>query len=210
MDEKAFSKAVVLLSGEHSIPILKFLASGEWRIASDVSRTLDIHTTTASKFLSGLHTLGFLERRLRKSRTRSAFEYRLATPRLALDLELGTGPGPLREATEFYLEYVSKVLGKARRLGWPGIAEKLEARLETNRNGLKEHLFTRIANGGGARGIDDLRTLFHEIHREFLDIASESMGRPTASRLLSGAADEARKGRAEVVDRYALRKVLEA
>src|SRR2546425_1501086 len=209
MDEKMFSKAVALLSGEHSLAILRSVASGEWRIASDVSRALDIHTTTASKFLSGMHALGFLERRVRKSRTRSAFEYRLTNTRIALDLELASGPTPLREASDFYLEYVSKVLEKTRRLGWPGIAERLEARLEKNRNGLKEHLFTRILDGGGARGMDDLRTLFQEIHREFLEITSESMGRPTARRLLSGAADEARKGRVDIVDRYGLRKALE-
>ena len=210
MDEKMFSKAVALLSGEHSLAILRSVASGEWRIASDVSRLLGIHTTTASKFLTGLHALGFLERRVRKSRTRSAFEYRLSSPRLALNLEFSPGPAPVNEAKDFYLDYVSKVLDKARRLGWPGIAEKLEARLEKNRGGLKEHLFTRIADGGVAGGMDDLRALLQQIHREFLEITSESMGRPTARRLLSGAADEARRGHADIVDRYGLRKVLEA
>jgi DNA-binding HxlR family transcriptional regulator len=210
MDEKAFSEAIALLSGEHSLAILRSLASGEWRIATDVSRALDIHTTTASKFLSGMHTLGFLERRVRKSRTRSAFEYRLSATRLALDLDLSAGPAPIREATDFYLEYVTKVVEKARRLGWPGIAEKLEARLEKSRDGRREHVFNRIIEGGGARGMDELRMLFQEIHKEFLEIASESVGQPTARRLLSGVADEARKGRADIVDRYGLRKALEA
>ena len=210
MDEKAFSEAVDLLSGEHSLPILRYLATGEWRIATDVSRALDIHTTTASKFLSGMHALGFLEGRVRKSRTRSASEYRLSTPRLALDLELASGPAPLQGAMDFYLEYVSKVLEKSRRLGWPGIAEKLEARLEKTRNGFKERFFTCLPDGSAASGVDDLRTLLREIHREFLEIMSESMGRPTARRLLQGAADEARRGRMELVDRYELRKALEA
>src|SRR5438093_2705786 len=210
MDEKTFAEAVALLSGEPSLAILKYLSSGEWRIASDVSRGLDIHTTTASKFLGGMHTLGYLERRVRKSQTRRAFEYRLSATRVSLELELVEGPAPIREALDFYLDYVSKVLDKARRLGWPGIAEKVEARLETNRNGLKEHLFTRILDGGGARGMDDLRTLFREIHLEFLEITSEAMGRGTAQRLLSGAAEEAEKGHGDVVDRYELRTTLEA
>jgi DNA-binding HxlR family transcriptional regulator len=210
MDEKAFSEAIALLSGEHSLAILRSLAPGEWRIATDVSRALDIHTTTASKFLSGMHALGFLERRVRKSRTRSAFEYRLSATRLALDLDLSAVPAPIREATDFFLEYVTKVVEKARRLGWPGIAEKLEARLEKSRDGRREHVFNRIIEGGGARGMDELRMLFQEIHKEFLEIASESVGQPTARRLLSGVADEARKGRADIVDRYGLRKALEA
>ena len=64
MDEGSFSQAVSLLSGEHSLAILRYLAPGEWRIASDVSRALHIHTTTASKFLAGMHALGFLDRRV--------------------------------------------------------------------------------------------------------------------------------------------------
>src|SRR3972149_461868 len=102
MDEKSFSDAVALLSGEHALPILRCLAGGEWRIASDVSRALHIHTTTASKFLSGMHVLGFLDRRLRKSHTRSAFEYRIGIPRIALDLELSEGPAPPRGAPDYY------------------------------------------------------------------------------------------------------------
>ena len=210
MDEKTFSEAVALLSGEHSLPILRYLGSGEWRIASDVSRALDIHTTTASKFLAGMHGLGFLERRVRKSRTRSALEYRMMGSRITLDLELSDGPTPLKEALDYYLDYVSTVLEKIRRLGWPGIDGKLEARLEKNRNGLKENLFTRILDGGGARGMEDLRALFRDISQEFLAITSEAMGRATALRLLSGAAEEARKGRESLVDRYDLRSILGA
>jgi hypothetical protein len=210
MDEKSFTEAVALLNGEHSLSILRTLATGEWRIASDVSRVLHIHTTTASKFLSGMHALGFLDRRLRRSHTRSAFEYRFAAPRIALALELSEGPAPLREALDFYLEYVSNVLARGRRLGWPAIAEKLEARLDRDRNGSKEDLFERLLHGGGARGMEELRSVFRGIHGEFLQITSASVGTETARRLLSGAADEARKGREQIVDRYGLRKVLEA
>jgi hypothetical protein len=210
MEEKAFSEAVALLSGEHSIRILKYLASGEWRIPAQVSRALDIHTTTASSFLRGMHVLSFLERRLRKNRNRAAFEYRLPTTRLSIGIEITERPAPLREATEFFVEYLSNVLEKARRLGWSGIAEKLEARLEKNRNRMKAHLFTRILDGGGARGADDLLALIRDIQRDFLAITSESMGRSAARLLLSGAADEARRGREDIVDRYAFRKVLEA
>ncbi|GEM_PF-1731749 len=209
MDEKSFSEAVALLSGEHSLAILRYLSGGEWRIASDVSRTLHIHTTTASKFLGGMHALGFLERRLRKSHTRSAYEFRIAGPRIALDLELTEGPAPVREALDYYLGYVSNVLERGRRLGWPAIADRLEARLGGDRSGPREELFARLLRGEGARGMEELRSLFQGIHGEFLAITSESMGTDTARRLLSGAADEARKGHEDVVDRYGLRRALE-
>src|SRR5437879_12126572 len=110
MDEKSFSAAVALLSGEHSLAILRTLSTGEWRIASDVSRALHIHTTTASKFLGGMHALGFLDRRLRKSKTRRAFEFRRAAPRITLDLELMDGPAPMREALDYDRECVPNAL----------------------------------------------------------------------------------------------------
>ncbi len=208
MDEKTFSETVTLLSGEHSLSILRYLSSGEWRIASDASRALRIHTTTASKFLCGMHRLGFLERRVRRARTRRTFEYRLPSPRLSLALEFGTGLEPLREALDFYLDYVSNVLAKTRRLGWPGIEAQFEARLSRNHGGLKQHLFTRILDGGGARGMDDLKTLFGEIHAEFLGIAGSAMGEATARRILEAAADEAAKGREGLVARHRLRDIL--
>jgi len=209
MDEKAFSEVVALLSGEHGLSILKYLSTGEWRIASDASRALGIHTTTASKFLSGLHRHGFLERRIRKSHTRRTFEYRLPAPRITVGLEFEGGHEPIREALDFYLDYVSNVLAKTRRLGWPGIETQFETRLMRNHDGLKEHLFTRILDGGGARAMDDLRDLFGEIHREFLGIASGAMGHATAKRILGGAADDAEKGREDLVGRYRLREALE-
>jgi DNA-binding HxlR family transcriptional regulator len=209
MDEKGFSDVVALLNGEYGLRILRYLSTGEWRIASDASRALGIHTTTASKFLGGMHRLGFLERRIRKSHARRTFEYHLAAPRITLTLELATGHEPIREALDFYLEYVSDVLAKTRRLGWPGIQAQFEARLSTSHSGLKEHLFTRILDGGGVRGMDELKTLFHRIHGEFLEIASGAMGAATARRILTGAADEAEKGREAVVQQHRLRAALE-
>ncbi len=210
MEEKDFSGAVSLLSGEYGLAILRFLSAGDWRIASDVSRSLGIHTTTASKFLAGMHRAGVLERRVRKSRTRRTFEYRLPSPQISLTLDLAPGREPVREALDFYLDYVANVLAKTRRLGWPGIEAAFEARLSRSHGGLKEHLFTRILDGGGARGMDELKGLFGQIHGEFLEIAGGAMGPATARRILGAAADEAAKGREGVVERNRLRAVLEA
>jgi len=58
--------------------------------------------------------------------------------------------------------------------------------------------------------MEELRSMFQGIQREFLSITTASMGTDTARRLLSGAADEARKGHEDVVERYGLRKALEA
>src|SRR3972149_9237418 len=131
MDQKAFSDAVAALAGEHGIRMLRYRATGEWHIAGDVSRALEIHTTTASKFLARMPELGVVERRLRKSHTPPRFEYRFPTRRLTLELEFDNTPEPFQDAIDFYLEYVSRVLTKARRFGWPGIEEQMAKGLQT-------------------------------------------------------------------------------
>src|SRR2546428_13562 len=51
MDQLTFRQAILLLSGEHSVSILRALRDGNWHLSSEVARSLDIHITTASKFL---------------------------------------------------------------------------------------------------------------------------------------------------------------
>src|SRR5256886_9262207 len=73
MDQQTFQRAIVLLSGEQSVSILRSIRDANWHLSSEVARTLDIHITTASKFLQRFAELGLVERRQHDSRT---FEYR--------------------------------------------------------------------------------------------------------------------------------------
>ena len=79
MDQQTFQRAIVLLSGEHSLSILRSLRDADWHLSSEVARSLDIHITTASKFLQRFAELGLVERRQHDVRT---FEYCLRSPRL--------------------------------------------------------------------------------------------------------------------------------
>src|SRR6266487_3064747 len=96
MDQQAFRQTIVLLSGEHSLSILRALRDGGWHLSSEVARTLHIHISTASKFLHRFGELGLLERRPHDSRTS---EYRLRNARLQLELDLEDDAGPLREVS---------------------------------------------------------------------------------------------------------------
>src|SRR5256885_968026 len=51
MDQQAFQGVVEILSREHSFSILRSLRDGSWHLSSEVARALEIHITTASKFL---------------------------------------------------------------------------------------------------------------------------------------------------------------
>src|SRR5947199_8280141 len=102
MDQQTFQQAIGLLSGEHSLAILRSLRDRNWHLSSEVARTLDIHTTTASKFLQRFAELGLVERQAHDSRT---FEYRLRSSHLRFDVDLSDDAGPLREVVDFYVVY---------------------------------------------------------------------------------------------------------
>lgn len=199
-----FSKAISVLGGEHSLRILLSLRDGEWRIASDVARNLKIHTTTASKYLKQMHEIGFVDRRVRKAKTRKAYEYRLGSARLMLELDMAPGREPVEEALGFYTDFITLSLQHARALGWPGVEQQMAARLDAPRNGLKAALFTRILQGGSLRTIDQLKTLFGQIATEMRGIGRSAMGDVATRRLLEAAYEEARDGREDLVRRFRL------
>jgi len=91
MDQETFQRAISLLSGEHSMSILRTLRDGNWHLSSEVARSLGIHITTASKFMQRFAELGLVERRAHDSRT---FEYRLRSPHLRFAVDLSDDAGP--------------------------------------------------------------------------------------------------------------------
>src|SRR2546430_9626319 len=99
MDQQTFRQAILLLSGEHSVSILRALRDGNWHLSSEVARSLDVHITTASKFLQRFAELGLVDRRPHDART---FEYRLRSPQLRSEGNLEAQPGPLPDVSASY------------------------------------------------------------------------------------------------------------
>jgi hypothetical protein len=88
MDDEEFILAARVLSSDHGLQILRVLSDDQWKIASEISSHLDIHTSTASKYLVLLHDRGLLDRRTRKTGRRSTFEYHLKRPNVLLEVDL--------------------------------------------------------------------------------------------------------------------------
>ena len=91
MDDEEFIRAARVLSSDHGLRVLRAFADDRWKIASEISSDLDIHTSTASKYLAQLHRQGLLERRTRKTGRRSTYEYHLKRSTLLLELDLSGG-----------------------------------------------------------------------------------------------------------------------
>jgi len=155
MDQQTFRQAILLLSGEHSVTILRALRDGDWHLSSEVARSLDIHITTASKFLQRFSDLGLVDRRPHDART---FEYRLRSPHLRFEVNLEEEAGPLREVIDFYVAYFHSLFERIRYVGTPAIEIEMEHRLTTNHQELRKAVFEQMLDGTEA-GLDRLREL---------------------------------------------------
>jgi len=206
MDQRSFRQAVLLLSGDHSLGILKVMRDGQWHLSSEVAHHLNIHITTASKFLQGLADLGVVERRAHDARTS---EYKLVSPRLRLEVDLADDVGPLREAVDFYVTYFQVLFEGIRRLGWPSVETEMQHRLTTDHQELRAAIFQEMIAGSNG-GLDRLRDLIAAVHRDLWGICSQSLGRSTAERVFQRALREAVGTHPDLAVRCGLTRPLEA
>jgi hypothetical protein len=127
MDDEEFIQAARVLSSDHGLRILRALSDDQWKIASEVSTNLEIHTSTASKYLTLLHKRGLLERRTRKTGRRSTYEYHLKRPTVSLEVDLSHGHeiGPL-ECWDVCLSLFHRFVDAAHDLGISDFDEGIE------------------------------------------------------------------------------------
>ncbi len=206
MDLQTFRKAATLLSGEYSLAILRELRDGEWHLSSEVARVLDIHVSTASRFLQRLGELGLVERRRHDART---FEYRVRSPRLQIEVDLSDDSAPLREAVDFYVAYFQCLFRQIRELGLPTIEGDLERTLVAEHQELRSVVFEQMIEGSNG-GLDHLRELMAELHRDLWDVTSQSLGLPTARKVFQAALQEAIDTHPDLAVRCGLARPLEA
>ena len=88
MNVAQFQNITSILGMEHSIAILEELVLKPWQTASEIAHELSIHIATAQKYLDKLKEVHILDARVRKTRARSAVEYRLVQPNIILDLDM--------------------------------------------------------------------------------------------------------------------------
>lgn len=75
------------LGKKHAFDILILLKEKGHLTATDVAKHLNLHVATAVKHLSDLNEAGVIEKRVRKGKTRSAYEYWLKEKRLVLEID---------------------------------------------------------------------------------------------------------------------------
>ena len=187
MDLQTFQQAATLLSGEYSLAILRELRDGHWHLSSEVARVLDIHVSTASRFLQRLGELGLVERRKRDART---FEYRVRSSRIQIEVDISDDSAPLREAVDFYVAYFAFLFRQIRQMGVPKVEGDLEHTLGKEHEELRAVVFQQMIEGSNG-GLDHLRELMAGLHRDLWDVCSQSLGGPRARQIFEAALQEA-------------------
>ena len=205
MDPVTFRQAATLLSGEYSIAILKALRDGRWHLASELARHVDIHVSTASRFLQRLAELGIIERRPHDSRTS---EFRVRTPHLRLELDLLDDSAPLREAVDFYVSYFQSLFERIRHVGETNLEGQMQVRLSTQHEELRRAVFEHMI-AGSQGGLDRLRELMGALHRDLWAVCSGSLGVAAAQGVFRGALEDAIATHPDLAIRCGLTRPLE-
>jgi predicted ArsR family transcriptional regulator len=225
MKGEHFRATVEILAGGHGLPILKLLHTKGWSIASDVATDLDIHTTTASKYLTKLYEVGILDRRTRSCRTRKAYEYKLRSPRISLDLDIRDNQeDDLIPVCEFYSSVLFEMIGKTEKIGWaiiyPAAEEALSELLDSSEQKVSDILTYIDIRGGSASTsrqlreaiesgelqctLMDLKRAFTAVFERVLSLCSEGVGSRTAGRIFRLSLKKAPKSASNVAMEYGL------
>ncbi|MCK4445358.1 MAG: helix-turn-helix transcriptional regulator [Thermoplasmata archaeon] len=155
MDDEDFIRTARVLSSDHGVRILRAFSDDEWKIATEISSHLDVHTSTASKYLVQLHKEGILERRTRKTGRRSTYEYHLRQPTILLELDL-SGERELKaiECWDTCLSVFHRLISAGEESGFVDFTEevdKLIPKLETETGIRNLSLFDPRCDIGVAR-----------------------------------------------------------
>lgn len=90
MKKEEMRRLLFVLGKEHCLDVMVNVYKNGWQTASEVARDLNIHIATAVKYLSELHELDLVNRRVKKGKTREAFEYQLKNPKVKIELDISS------------------------------------------------------------------------------------------------------------------------
>lgn len=203
MNDEEFVRAAGVLSSDLGLRILRVFSDKDWRIASEVSSHLDIHTSTASKYLAHMYKSGFLEKRVRKTGRRSTYEYHLKNSRIQLELdicpsrEIGTLDAWRKCLTAFYQLIVHGI--RMGFLEFADEAEKLIEKLKTetgveslcfydprcNIEVVKRLVMKRIEEGRLENSLSEAKKTSHLVFAALRSLCEERVGKIATERLFA-------------------------
>jgi predicted transcriptional regulator len=90
MKKEDMKRMLFVLGKEHCLDVMINVYKNDWQTASEVARDLNIHIATAVKYLSELYELGLVNRRIKRGKTREAYEYQVKNPKVKIEFDIST------------------------------------------------------------------------------------------------------------------------
>ena len=179
MEIGEFKRRLDAISGDHGLEILMLLRKRGWSIALEVATELNIHSTSAMRYLSKMHKVGFLERRTRKCKTGSTHEYKLAALKISLELDL-TEEVKAFEDLKPVFDLIIRIAGMMERVGNPVTAKSFKSEREFA-------VFRSIVEGKGGEALaseKDGGQMLPAILQALVEFSEKSLGKTFTRDLL--------------------------
>jgi len=162
------------LSTDQGRQILEKLADNGWYLASEIAREMDIHISTASKYLAILERSGVVEARDRPTARGSAVEYKLRSPVLQIVVDLRGARAEESSATEFALALIEKMATGAEKLGFRDVWTRMVSHLQVFLSKLSLDDDTIVRDKTGFKDME--RVILEELNRAGSRDESEILG----------------------------------
>jgi len=182
MSAGSFKGKVEALSGEHSLDVIVFLRKNGWSIALDIAKGLDIHSTTAMKYLSKMHKAGLISRRVKRCRTGNTYEYKLKSHRIEISLDLASEKNHNKNVTPTMV-LILRITEELEKIGNPVGSDLFKDKLEIE-------VFTLITS----RNEQEYASLEHEksvvllkVLKRLIEYTEKSLGKPLTRDILISA-----------------------
>lgn len=105
-------KKLSVLGSDGVLDTLIYVKNNDWTTASELAAGMRIHVATAVKRLTMLHGAGFLNRRVRKGRTRHADEYTTKSAKIVIEIDLDDGGGSPAGSGKFLGALVRDIMAR--------------------------------------------------------------------------------------------------
>ncbi len=227
MDDEEFIKAARVLSSDHGLRILRAFSDDGWKIASEISSKLGIHTSTASKYLDQLFKGGFLERRVRRTGRRSTLEYHLKEPVVLLEVDLAGGKETRAiESWDVCLTVFHKLIDNGYGFGFTGFDEEVDRLIQrlkssTDHSNLclfdpkcdvsvaKRLVRKKMEDGQLDDRVSTVREISNEVFGALKTLCVERIGSPATQQLFASAMSEIERNDGRIVRKLGLTETLE-
>jgi len=162
MDKESIRRLLFVLGKEHCLDVLINVHNNGWQTASEVASDLNIHIATAVKYLTELHELNLVNRRVERGKTREAFEYQVKNQNIRIEFELNSLLEPKLSPDNKPLVLFAILFTmflKSRRVVGHTVDEFVNGRFERLKNGEKNIVMDSLLFDGD---LEDANTFFLE------------------------------------------------